>query len=387
MSEELRREFRKRFGGEPLLARAPGRVNLIGEHTDYNDGLVMPAAIEFATWVAVSEREDQRVVAESVQYEGRLEFALPPARRKRARDWTDYIFGVAASLGKAGIALRGANLLVDGKVPIGAGLSSSAALEVSCAFALCALAGVEIARPEMAKICQRAENEYVGARCGIMDQFIACTAKRGHAVLLDCRSLDYKYARLPEGVSLVICNTMVKHSIAGGEYNRRREECEQGVRRLAKKIAGIRALRDVTFEELKRYAAELPEVVARRCRHVVTENERVSRAAEALAAGELAALGELMYASHASLRDDYEVSSPELDLMVELARPQAGVIGARMTGGGFGGCTVNLVQANEAQKFRERVAAGYEEKTGVRPDIYITDAAEGAEVVERRLGG
>ncbi|HEU5453702.1 MAG TPA: galactokinase, partial [Terriglobales bacterium] len=326
-------------------------------------------------------RADRRIVAESLQYEGRLEFALPAAKRKRARDWTDYIFGVAAALGKAGIGVRGANLLVDGKVPIAAGLSSSAALEVSCGLALCALAGVDLAREELAKICQRAENEYVGARCGIMDQFIACTGKKGHAVLLDCRSLEYKYAPLPEGVALVLCNTMVKHSIAGGEYNRRREECEEGVRRLARKFPGIRALRDVTAEQLKRYAGELPAVVARRCRHVVTENGRVVRAAQALAAGDLGEFGELMYASHASLRDDYEVSSPELDLMVELARQQPGVIGARMTGGGFGGCTVNLVQASEAAEFRARVAAAYQQKTGVRPDIYITQAADGARAV------
>ena len=378
---DLRQEFRRRFGGEPRLVRAPGRVNLIGEHTDYNEGFVMPAAIEFATLAAVSPRDDGRVVAESLQYQERLE-AEPSLPHRRAGDWTDYIFGVAASLSKAGVALRGASLLVDGQVPIGAGLSSSAALEVACGFALCAASGVEIARVELAKACQRAENEYVGARCGIMDQFIACTGKRGHAVLLDCRSLEYKYAPLPEGVSLVICNTMVKHSIAGGEYNRRREECEEGVRRLAARIPGIRALRDVTSQDLERFASELPEIVARRCRHVVTEDLRVEQAVEALGAGDLQRFGELMYASHASLRDDYQVSSPELDLMVELARRQPATIGARMTGGGFGGCTVNLVRANEAAAFRRQVAAEYEKKTGVTPDIYITGAADGVALVE-----
>ena len=378
----LREQFRSRFGEEPLLvARAPGRVNLIGEHTDYNDGFVLPAAIEFATRAAVSPRSDGRLVAESLQYGEKLDCDLAEARR-RTHDWADYVYGVAAALRTAGVGIRGANLLVDGNVPIGAGLSSSAALEVACAFALCAAAGVQLERVQLAKICQRAENDYVGARCGIMDQFIACTGRKGHAVLLDCRSLEFRYAPLPGGVSLVLCNTMVKHSIAGGEYNRRRAECEEGVRLLAERIPGVEALRDVSLEQLERFSGALPEVIARRCRHIVAENARVQQAVHAMESGNLERLGELMYASHQSLRDDYEVSCAELDLMVDLARRQRGVLGARMTGGGFGGCTVNLVRSEAAADFRNRIAREYENQTAIHPEIYITSAADGVSLAE-----
>ena len=374
--DRLRSDFRQRFGEEPAMVRAPGRVNLIGEHTDYNDGFVMPAAIHFATWAAVAPRDDRRVVAQSLQFPGELNAELG-SDRARSGDWTDYAWGVAASMRDAGVETTGANIVVSGDVPVGAGLSSSASIEVAVGFALLTASGLSLSPVRLAQICQAAENRYVGARCGIMDQFIACTGQSGQCVLLDCRSLDYRYAPVPAAVALVICNTMVKHSIAGGEYNRRRAECEQGVELLARHLPGIRALRDVSPDALEKFAGQLPEVVRRRCRHVVNEDARVQQASGALNAGDLDRFGRLMYESHASLRDDYEVSCPELDVMVELAREQQGVIGARMTGGGFGGCTVNLVQADRAESFRSAMLDAYERRMKIRPEIYITQASEG----------
>jgi len=258
-------------------------------------------------------------------------------------------------------------------VPIGAGLSSSAAIEVATRLALCALAGTSLNRIELAKICQAAENNYVGARCGIMDQFIACHGRSGHALLLDCRSLQFQLVPLPSGVSIVICNTMVKHAIAAGEYNLRRSQCEHAARHF-----GVRALRDVSIEQFTRRAVELPELLRKRARHVVSENARTLAAADALRTADLNALGGLMADSHRSLRDDYEVSAPELDLLVDSASRTPGVVGARMTGGGFGGCTVNLVRNEAVPEFRTRVATAYEQSTGRSPDIYVCTASDGA---------
>jgi galactokinase len=270
------------------------------------------------------------------------------------------------------------NLLVDGQVPIGAGLSSSAAIEVASAIALLDSAGAELDRVSIARLCQRAENEFVGARCGIMDQFTSLHGQRGHAILLDCRSLEYRALPLPDDVKLVICNTMVKHSLAAGEYNARRAECEACVRELSRMHPGITALRDVSENEVHGIVQELPDPLLRRARHVVSENARVLRAGKALQSGDMQQLGDLMYESHASLRDDYQVSCRELDLMVELARGMAGVVGARMTGGGFGGCTINLVKVNAVDAFVEQVSKGYQEKMSISPEIYVTEANDGA---------
>jgi len=267
---------------------------------------------------------------------------------------------------------------VHGEVPVGSGLSSSAAIEVASAIALLSLNGDDLPLPEVAKICQRAENDFIGARVGIMDQFISCLGKAGHALLLDCRSLEFKLVPIPSEVRLVICNTMVKHQHAGGEYNQRRAECEQGVKILAKSNPAIHALRDVSLEELQKHSAELPAVVYKRCLHVVEENRRVLDAGGCLRQGDLKRFGELMRESHNSLRDLYEVSCRELNLMVELAEGLAGFWGGRMTGGGFGGCTVNLVNAADAEQFARHIAASYQQATGVKPDIYICSAADGA---------
>ncbi|HVG18291.1 MAG TPA: galactokinase [Blastocatellia bacterium] len=380
-ASELRQKFRELYGQDARVYRAPGRVNLIGEHTDYNDGFVMPAAIDFYTWVAIAPREDRRLRLYSEEFSEAVEFDLDEADPRRANHWSDYVRGVALSLEQAGHGLRGANLAIRSEVPIGSGLSSSAAIEVAAGLAMLDLAGLEIDRTELAKLCRRAENEFVGARVGIMDQFISCNGRAGHALMLDCRSLGFTLLPLAREVRLVVCNTMVKHALASGEYNARRAECEEGVRHLARSLPGVRVLRDVTVDELERYGGDLPGVIYKRCRHVVTENARVIEAAAALGRGDLDSFGDLMARSHRSLREDYEVSCAELDIMVELAGKIEGVYGARMTGGGFGGCTVNLVKDASVADFKREVARGYEEATGRHPEIYTCTAAEGAEQV------
>lgn len=377
----LQAKFKALFGTTAKIYRAPGRVNLIGEHTDYNDGFVMPAAIDFSCWVAIAPRDDHNLVIHSENFADSVEVNLKDHMPAPSGKWYDYPLGVAWVLQLAGHNLRGASLLVHGEVPLGAGLSSSAALEISTGLALLGNSGCQIDRTRLALLCQRAENEFVGAHCGIMDQFISCYGQAGHGLMLDCRSLDYQLIPIPNGVNLVICNTMVKHELGSSEYNVRRAECEQGVRKLAEVLPGIRALRDVKFAQLEQHRGRLPEVVYKRCRHVITENDRVCKAALALQKGEIQSLGKLMADSHQSLRDDYEVSCAELDLMVNLASQQKGVYGARMTGGGFGGCTINLVNAENTTEFQRGVAEGYHSATGRHPDIYVCKASQGAEMM------
>jgi len=374
----LAERFRAHFGGEGRFYRAPGRVNLIGEHTDYNDGFVLPAAIDFDCWLAVSPRPDASLILRSDDFDQTCQVDLSDNTVRPSKTWSDYPVGVAVVLKKAGYQLQGANALIHGEVPIGAGLSSSAALEVASAYAFLDLAGCRLDGVQLAQLCQRAENEFVGARCGIMDQFVSVQGRAGHALLLDCRSLEYELVPLPDSVQLVISNTMVKHELASGEYNRRRAECEEAVRRLSPVLPGIRALRDVNLEQLEKNRSRLPETIWRRAYHVISENVRVLQAVAALRAGNLRELGQAMAESHQSLRDFYEVSCTELDLMVELANQQRGIYGARMTGGGFGGCTVNVVDAQHADEFQRQVADAYQQATGLTPEIYISAAADGA---------
>ncbi len=375
---ELQIGFRQRYGTQARMYRAPGRVNLIGEHTDYNDGFVMPVAIELSVWVAIAPRDDRKLVVYSENFSERAEIELDEMDSRPRRHWSDYVQGVAFMLQKAGYALRGANMLIRGEVPIGSGLSSSAAIEVATGFALLENSRLPVDRVELAKLCRRAENEVVGARVGIMDQFVSCCGQTGQALMLDCRSLDYRLLPIPPDVRLVICNTMVKHDVASGEYNTRQAECEEGVRGLSPRLPHVRALRDVRIEELDRYRSDLPQTIYKRCRHVVTENARVRYATTALEKADLATLGRLMAESHLSLKNDYEVSCPELDLMVELASQVEGVYGARMTGGGFGGSTVNLVDKRSVADFRRSVANAYEKTTGLSPQILTSAAAGGA---------
>lgn len=372
-------QYRERFGVPALVSRAPGRVNLIGEHTDYNEGFVMPGAIAAYTWVAAGARADRELKAFSSRYEEEIALSLDDLDGPPRKHWSDFIRGVAATLQSAGHKLAGANLVVYGEVPLGAGLSSSASLEVAVALALTQLAGVAVPRLELAGLCQKAEHDYVGTRCGLMDQFAVSFGVAGHALMLDCRSLEYKLLPVPQDVCLVVCNSMVRHDLASGEYNLRRRDCETGLRLLKEHLPPIGALRDVTMEDLERHKQVLPQTVYRRCRHVVAENGRVLKACGALEAEDVEQFGRLMRESHASLRDDYEVSCQELDLLVELASSFDGVYGARMMGGGFGGCTINLVRAQCAAAFQSNITQAYFKKTGIAPEVSVCELAQGAE--------
>ncbi|HTQ59050.1 MAG TPA: galactokinase [Candidatus Solibacter sp.] len=380
--KNIAEKFRARFGVMPRVYRAPGRVNLIGEHTDYNEGFVMPAAIGFQCWVGVSPRTDRKLIICSQEFPDEAHVDMSTGALQPSRTWSDYPVGVAMELEKAGYRLGGANLLIHGEVPIGAGLSSSASIEVATALALSETAGHSIDRIQLARICQRTENEFVGTRSGIMDQFISLQGRANHALMLDCRSLQFEYVPIPESVRLVICNTGVKHTHAGGEYNRRREECEEAVRSLQKALPNIRALRDVSAEQLEMHRELLSNVAYKRAKHIVTEDERVLEGMKALRAGDLQQFGQFMAESHASLRDLFEVSCAELDLMVDLANREPGVYGARMTGGGFGGATINLVDAASVSNFGESVARAYQKETGIVAGIYICMPADGASLVE-----
>jgi galactokinase len=377
----LKALFAELYGGHPTVYRAPGRVNLIGEHTDYNDGFVMPAALNLYTYVAVTPRPDRRLLVYSENFDEACDVDLDSIRPGKSGHWSDYIRGVVGVLESSGYKLRGADLVITSEVPLGSGLSSSAALEVSTAWALLSNSEINVDRNAIPQICQQAEHLYPETKCGIMDQFISCHGRAGHALMLDCRSLDFQLLPLPGDVRLMVCNTMVRHEHASGGYNTRQGECQEGLRALQQALPEIRALRDVTIDELEQHRSRLSPLIYKRIRHVVTENERVKMAASALQAADMAKLGELMADSHRSLRDDYEVSTPELDLMVELARDQKDVYGARMTGGGFGGCTINLVHSARAGEVQQRLEQNYEAKTGLSPTIIICEASDGAGAV------
>jgi galactokinase len=378
---KLRALFAELYEGRPAIYRAPGRVNLIGEHTDYNDGFVMPAALDLYTYVAVGPRPDRRLRVYSENFREMCELDLDSIHPGRLGQWSDYVRGVAGVFESSGYKLRGADLAIVSEVPLGSGLSSSAALEVSTALALLGESEIPVDRAAVAQICQTAEHLYAETMCGIMDQFISCHGRAGHALLLDCRSLEFQLLAIPSHVRFVVCNTMVKHEHASGGYNTRRRECEEGFRALAQVLPGIHALRDVSLNDLEEHQERLSPVIYKRVRHVVTENDRVKKSAGALEIGDLSAFGRLMADSHRSLRDDYEVSTPELDLMVELARGQDGVYGARMTGGGFGGCTINLVHDAHAEEVRRRLEQDYQAKSGLKPTILICEASDGAGAV------
>ncbi len=373
--EALAREFEAVVGRSPRLYRAPGRVNLIGEHTDYNDGFVMPIALDRDTWVAAAPRADRRLVVRSREYGETVTIDLDTEDGSDGwqNHWSCYIRGVARTLD----CVVGADLMIASDVPIGAGLSSSAALEVACGFALLDLAGAPIDLDHLARAAQRAEHDFAGTRCGIMDQTIACHGRADAALWLDTRSLDRRWLLLPPRVRVVVCNTMVRHELASGEYNARRADCEAGVAVLAGQRPSVRALRDVTLADLDAVSDRLSERVSRRCRHVITENARVGEAAEALENRDGPRVGALMNESHDSLRRDYEVSCTELDTMVAIARSLAGVHGARMTGGGFGGCVVALVDRAAAATVVREIVRKYKSATGTTPDVWPTGAGAG----------
>jgi galactokinase len=385
-TESLLAQFEGAFPGSARrgihISRASGRVNLIGEHTDYNEGFVMPGAVALDTLVACSANDSGRLAMRSLQQEESFTFPVDDPSPKPRRDWTDYVRGVQIGLRQIGYAVAGADLLINGHVPMNAGLSSSAALEVATALALLRTTGNTLGSVELAQLCQRSENEFVGARCGIMDQFSSVSGRARHAILLDCRSLQATYVPLPDTLEIVICNTMVKHSIASGEYNRRRAECDECVKYFGNRNSKITSLRDLSDDEFRRYGSGLSDSLFRRCRHVIIENSRVIKAASALENNDLETVARLMSESHVSLRDDYEVSCTELNLMVDLAKNLPGVYGSRMTGGGFGGCTVNLVESDAVGRFTNEIANKYEHATHIRPEIYVTTLVDGAGILE-----
>ncbi len=361
----------------PLLVRAPGRVNLIGEHTDYNDGFVLPAAIDRAVYVAASPTARKRIRCYAVQY-GEEDNFDPQAIEYRAdRPWANYIRGVASAITARGLQLSGADLLIHSDLPQGSGLSSSAALEVAVGYTLQLLNDFNLLGEELALLAQQAENSFVGVQCGIMDQFVTALGEINHALLIDCRDLSYRAVPLPGDVRLVVCDSRVRRSLDSSAYNERRAECETAVAHLQQRLPQITALRDLPLDDLPPQRDLLGERLYARAQHVVSENERTLAAAAALEAGDLPACGALMNASHRSLRDDFAVSIPELDLLSETAQQVADCYGSRLTGAGFGGCTISLVATEAVERFSEHVAATYSQATGTEPLIYVCKAVDG----------
>lgn len=380
---QARDAFASVFEGQAdVVVQAPGRVNLIGEHTDYNEGFVFPSAIDRWAVVAARSRVDSRVRIYSAMHEEVAEFRVDDVLEALG-SWADYPKGVVREFQKLGHALCGFEAAIVGNVPMGAGLSSSAAVEMAVGKGMVVLNRIEISGPDLALLGQRAENHFVGVNCGIMDQFISANGRAGHALFLDCRDLSFELVPLfGDDVQIVICNSGVTRGLTDSAYNDRRSACESGVSLLARAVGeDIRALRDVSMEILDVYGGALSETVLKRCRHVITENERTQRAVALLKDGDLSGFGQLMVASHESLRDDYEVSGKELDLLVEIALNVPGVFGARMTGAGFGGCTVNIVERDAVPALADAINEQYLGTTGLTPEIYVCSAVNGAELV------
>lgn len=361
----------------PLLVRAPGRVNLIGEHTDYNDGFVLPAAIDRAVYVAASPTARNRIRCYAVQYGEEDGFDPQAIERSTERPWANYVRGVAAAVVSRGLNLAGADLLIHSDLPQGSGLSSSAALEVAVGYTLQLLNDFNLLGEELALLAQGAENSFVGVQCGIMDQFVVALGEIDHALLIDCRDLSYRAVPLPNDVRLVVCDSQVRRSLDSSEYNERRAECEAAVEHLQRHLPQISALRDLSLADLHQQRHMLDERLYARAHHVVSENERTLAAVAALEAGDLPACGALMNASHRSLRDDFAVSIPELDLLAETAQQVAGCYGSRLTGAGFGGCTISLVAVEAVERFSEQVTLTYSRETGMEPLIYVGKAVDG----------
>ena len=378
--ENIVEHFRGLSNAEPRAFRAPGRVNLIGEHTDYNDGFVMPFALDRDCVTVAALRDDDTINARALDVDESITFKLSDEPRKQTGGWRDYVEGVIRLLAERYSSDSGLDLVFSSDVPMGGGLSSSAALLTSVGLAYVTLNGAEWERDALALTAQSAEHEFVGIRSGIMDQFTAMFGKKDHAMLLDCRSREIYQKPLDtlKGAKFIVCDSKVQHSLASSEYNQRRAQCELGVKILRRELGNIDALRDVTPEEIETFREQLPEIVYRRCKHVVTEDQRVLAAAQALEAGNSERLGELMLLSHQSLKFDYQVSCPELDLLVDAAKEIDGVYGARLTGGGFGGCTVNLISDEVEAVFRKVVTDIYRGTFDIKPDIYAFEAADGA---------
>jgi galactokinase len=381
--------FHQYYGGEPhVVVQAPGRVNLIGEHTDYNDGYVLPAAIDRAVFIAAAPCSSSVVSLAALDLFDGASFRVNEVERKvdvsgtPIKHWARYPAGVAWALQQRGLAVGGVDAVYSSTIPVGSGLSSSAAVEVGFAAMWRALGGWQLDDMTLAQTCRRAENEYVGLNCGLMDQFASAHGRAGHALFFDCRTLAWEPIPLPGDVAIVVADTRVRHSLGqSGGYNERFAQSREAVRLLAEVSPGIRALRDVSRADLEKHAGRLPEVIRRRAQHVVEENDRVLRSVEWLKAGDVAAFGRAMDASHVSMRDLYEISCPEVDAMVTAAQAIEGCHGARLTGGGFGGCAVALVRAEAVPAFEPELARRYEAATGIKPDVYICRPSEGADLI------
>jgi galactokinase len=384
--ERLLRAHRQRFGQDGHIFAAPARVNLIGEHTDYTGGFVMPMAIDFRTMAVVSAREDGRAVFYSANYDEEVGFEIAGLTRTPGGNWSDYPAGVLWSLGEEGVAVPGFGMSLAGDVPLGAGLSSSASVEVATAMALLGHAGKELPLEKVATLCRRAENQYVGAKSGIMDQFAVAGCVANRAMLLDCRSLEYQLLPLPDQVRVVICNSMVKHAVATGEYGDRSAEVEAGQAVLRRERPGVKLLRDATLEDLEACRDLMSAASFKRCRHIITENARVMEARKALLAGDMERFGALMVEAHVSVRDDFAASCEEVDVLVAIAMQQTECFGARITGGGFGGCSVNVVRAEAAEQFVATLRREYAAKTGIAADCFVCTPSDGAFALTKKGG-
>ncbi len=380
-SIEIEKKFRELFGSEPLMVRSPGRINLIGEHTDYNDGFVFPAAIDKEVHFAVAANDLGKFRFYANDLEERFEMKVEDLKISDTR-WANYLLGVAAQFKRSGYEIKGIDCVFGGDIPLGAGLSSSAAIENGFGFALNEIYGFGESRMDMILKSQKAEHEYAGVMCGIMDQFASMNGKKDHALKLDCRSLDYEYANIDlKDYDIILCDTRVKHELASSEYNTRRKECETGVNILKKYDDKIIALRDVTPGLLSAHRNEFDPVVYKRCNYVVQEDLRVEEAFDALKHNNIKRFGELMYLSHEGLRDEYEVSCKELDLLFDIAKRSDDVLGARMMGGGFGGCTINIVKKEKTETFSKEIEKEYFSKTGTELKIYKVRIVDGTGLI------
>lgn len=382
MKVKILQEFISRFGGDPLIVKSPGRINIIGEHTDYNNGFVLPAAIDKAAFIAMSLRDDNEIHLVALDLNESFSTRVEDLKPSGDASWTNYILGSAAQFQKNGLALRGFNAVLVSDVPIGAGLSSSAAIECATVFALNELLGTNLTRLTMVGMAQKAEHEYAGVMCGIMDQFASMMGKKDHVIKLDCQSMEYEYAPLKlEGYKIVLFNTNVKHALASSEYNTRRNECDQAVTWVRQFESAVASLRDVTESMLDQYVKPKSELIDRRSRFVVQEIERLLNGCEDLGKGDVQALGKKMFKTHEGLSKMYEVSCKELDWLADFVKDNSNVMGARMMGGGFGGCTINLVKEDAIEALIETVGPAYEEAMHLPLTFYIASIENGTELV------
>lgn len=378
----VEKKFKELFNENPLLLRSPGRVNLIGEHTDYNMGYVLPGAIDKSIYFAITPRNDDLCKIYAYDINESHEFNVNDIHRSE-KSWTNYLMGVVDQLNKAGYKINGFNCVFGGDIPIGAGLSSSAALEAGLAYALNSIYDLKISKLELVKLAQKSENEFVGVKCGIMDQYINIFGEENKVLKIDCRSLEYEYIPFEfKNVSIVLFNTGVSHSLASSEYNLRRKECREGVEIIQKDFPEVQSLRDVTLDMIYEYKNKMTNKIYNRCKYVVEENERLLKACNALKRKDLPTLGELMYQTHEGLSKDYEVSCDELDYLVDLTKNDDRIYGARMMGGGFGGCTINLIEKNEVQDVCNLFAEKYKRKFGIELKYYVTSINKGTSFIE-----